>query len=147
MNNLYIEMKQRHQAEFDAFPMFFAFTQESFDKGMKKLGLEPSDLREPDWRKQVCPITGGGFIRRSDAEKMQKMLVRHRTEIKEAIEADKSGDSFIYQMFRYELANHEYGYTQDAVDVLDTLGITYEMMEENPALKSGFLKACGELEA
>ena len=54
--NSYIEMKQRHQAEVNAFPMKFAFTQESLERGMRELGLDPKkDM------KKIVAIPGGGF--------------------------------------------------------------------------------------
>ena len=34
--NAYQEMITRHQAEFNSFPMFFAFSQQQFDDGMQK---------------------------------------------------------------------------------------------------------------
>lgn len=40
--NAYQEMQDRQQKEFNSFPCFFAFGQEQFDEGMKKLGLKPS---------------------------------------------------------------------------------------------------------
>lgn len=48
--NQYQEMRNRQQAEVNAFPMFFAFNKQQFAEGMRKLGLSPSDTR------QVCSI-------------------------------------------------------------------------------------------
>ena len=48
--NQYKEMRNRQQAEVNAFPMFFAFNKQQFAEGMRKLGLSPSDTR------QVCSI-------------------------------------------------------------------------------------------
>ena len=52
--NQYQEMRNRQQAEVNAFPMFFAFNKQQFAEGMRKLGLSPSDTR------QGCRIFGGG---------------------------------------------------------------------------------------
>ena len=53
--NQYQEMRNRQQAEVNAFPMFFAFNKQQFAEGMRKLGLSLSDTR------QVCSIFGGGY--------------------------------------------------------------------------------------
>ena len=39
----YVEMKNRHQAEFNKFPVAFAFTEEDIKEGLKKLGLAEND--------------------------------------------------------------------------------------------------------
>lgn len=79
--NPYIEMKQRHQAEVNAFPMKFAFTQESLERGMRELGLDPK--KDMD---KIVAIPGGGFIRESDKQAFLDLFARHDKERKEAIE-------------------------------------------------------------
>ena len=69
------------------------------------------------------------------------MSERHYREVQEAVAADKAGTGFIYQMFRYELANYEFGYTGEADDALAALGYTEAQIEADPALKQGFEKA------
>ena len=134
--NPYIEMKQRHQAEVNAFPMKFAFTQESLERGMRELGLDPKrDM------KKIVAIPGGGFIRESDKQAFLDLFARHDKERKEAVAADKDGTGYLYHMLRYELANHEYAYTRDASSTLDALGYTIEEIAENPALSAAFVKA------
>lgn len=134
--NPYIEMKQRHQAEVNAFPMKFAFTQESLERGMRELGLDPKkDM------KKIVAIPGGGFIRESDKQAFLDLLARHDKERKEAVAADKDGTGYLYHMFRYELANHEYAYTRDVSSTLDALGYTLEEIAEDPALSDAFLNA------
>jgi len=49
-------------------------------------------------------------------------------------------------MFRYELANHEYDYTGDIDDTLDALCLTQQDIDQNPALQHGLQKACREQE-
>lgn len=118
--NAYQEMITRHQAEFNSFPMFFAFNNQQFDEGMQKLGLNLTDT------KSVCSFGAGGFYRKSDAPQLREMLDRHHQEIADAIAADLTGDGFIYDMFDYELGNHEYAYTQDLSDTLQALNLTPE---------------------
>ena len=134
--NPYIEMKQRHQAEVNAFPMKFAFTQESLERGMRELGLDPK--KDMD---KIVAIPGGGFIRESDKQAFVDLFARHDKERKEAIAADKDGTGYLYHMFRYELANHEYAYTRDVSSTLDAIGYTIEEIAEDPALSDAFLNA------
>ena len=45
-------------------------------------------------------------------------------------------------MFKYELDNHEYGYTGDAEDTIEALGLTWDEINSNENLLNGFKKAC-----
>ena len=63
----------------------------------------------------------GGFVRKTDAEDFAKMMVRHYEEIDEAVAADKTGEGFIYDMFLYELGNHEYIVTGRFEDTLELI--------------------------
>lgn len=134
--NAYRELKDKQQAEVNAFPMFFAFSQQQFDEGMKKLGLEPTDTDK------IYKLGNtGGFYRKSDSEALHAMFERHEQEMKDAIAADKTGDGFIFDMFDYELANHEYGYTRDMTDALEALGLTLEDINADQRLVHGLQKA------
>lgn len=118
--NAYQEMIARHQAEFNSFPKFFAFNKQQFADGMHELGMKTTDT------KLIYTFGAGGFYRKSDAPKLHEMLDRHHQELADAIAADLTGDGFIYDMFDYELANHEYAYTQDLSDTLQALNLTPE---------------------
>lgn len=135
--NAYMEMKQRHQEEINAFPVVFAFGNQQFEEAMKKLGLKPSETDK------VCSIYGAGDIfRKSDVPAYLEIVKRHRKEMEDAIAADRTGEGFIYDMFDYELSNHEYGYTRDPSDALDALGISWNRLENDERLLRGFKKAC-----
>lgn len=134
----YREMKKRQQEEINAFPMAFAFSKTQLTEGMQKLGLQPDDTD------QIFPIGGGGFVRKTDVEVFRQMFRLHRLERKSAMDADRTGDGFLLEMFRYELANHEYGYTRDAEPALDALGITVEDLAGDERLMCAFQKACRE---
>ena len=136
MSNSYQEMKSRHQAEINAFPMAFAFNERQFAEGMAKLGLTPEDTDK------VYGMPGtGGFYRCEDASRFHEMFRRHEDEHKEAIAKDLTGAGYIFQMFLYELDNHEYAYTNDPESALNALCITPEEIGDCPRLKHGFLKA------
>lgn len=130
--NRYRELRERQQEEFNKFPIKFAFSQEQFERGMRELGLKPTDT------KKVCKTVAGGFLRKSDAPAMHEMLSRHQKEIEDEIDADKDGTGFVYDMFLYELQNHEYGYTWDTEETLESLGYTEEQVEADLKLKIGF---------
>lgn len=133
----YQDMKIRHQQEVNAFPIHFAFGDEQIKRKFAELDLDP----EKDADKiTVIPGTGG-FILNKDVSARREMCERHYKELQDAIAADKNGTEFIYQMFRYELANYEFGYTGEADDALAALGYTEAQIEANPALKQGFEKA------
>ena len=55
------------------------------------------------------------------------------------------GTGYIYQMFLYELANHEYGYTGDVTDTLDALGLTEDEIANSKPLLHGLNKAIKEI--
>lgn len=134
--NKYKALKDKHQKEVSAFPMFFAFSQSQFDEGMRSLGLEPTDTN-----KIYKFGDTGGFYRRSDAEELNSMLLRHSLEMDEAIADDTTGEGFIYDMFLYELANHEYCITYEYEDTFRALGLTEKEIYGNNALLAGLKKA------
>lgn len=129
--NLYNELRNRQQSEFNSFPMAFAYNKEQFVDGMRKLGLEPEETDK------VVKISAGGFIRKKDSNDFSAMLKRHKSQMDKAIAEDKTGAGFIKDMFAYELANHEYDYTGDLEDTLDALDLTIEKVNANPKLLKG----------
>lgn len=133
--NKYKELRDKHQTEFNEFPIKFAFSDEQFKKAMEELGLTEDDTDK------IVSIGASGFIRKSDVEKFNEMNKRHRQEEKEAIDADTTGDGYIKDMFNYELANHEYGYTYDLTDTLEALGLTEDDINKDERLKRGLASA------
>lgn len=129
--NAYLEMQTRHQEEMNAFPMFAAFNKEQFEEGMKKLGLRPANT------KAVQSIGYSMFVRKKDMPAFQNMCLRHSRERAESIEADRTGEGFIRDMFVAEMCNHEYSYTYDLTDTLRALQLTAPEINANPALLHG----------
>ena len=136
--NRYADLKQRQQEEFSAFPMQFAFNDRQFVEAMAALELSPTDTDKV----YKAP---GGIYRREDGPRLKAMMDRFDRELQEAIAGDETGDGFIYEMFLYELDNHEFGYTMDRSDTLDALGYTAEEVLGNPRLKRGIEKAVTEI--
>ena len=135
----YKEMKDRQQAEINAFPFIWAFNENQFADGMRRLGLDPTADRG-----QIVHVGGGGYIRKADKKALEDLFAKHRRELQEAIAADKTGDGFIYDMFYTELANHEYSYTGDVTDAVNACGLTVEQLNANPALIIGLKKAADD---
>lgn len=131
MKNKYDEIKEKNQKIVNDFPFMFAFSNEQFKIGMEKLGLKETDTDK------IISIGGGGFIRKTDLNAYNKMWDTIRKEEKELIDADKTGEGYIKDMFVSELENHEYGYTYDLEDTLDALEFTYEQVMSSPTLKHG----------
>lgn len=138
--NQYLELKEKHQQEFNKFPMGFAFSYEQFKEGMEKLGLTMNDTDK------VFGIFGGGFVRKSDEKAFNEMNKRHRQEEKEAIKNDLTGEGYIKDMFEYELSNHEYGYTFDIEETLNAVGITIDEINNSENLKHGLELALSRYE-
>ena len=136
MPNLYKERHERQQAEINAFPMFWAYSEKQYMEGMKKLGVENES--------ELCYLgagLGGGIIRKADKQNYLDMLSRHRHERADAIAEDKTGNGFIYDMFDYELANHEYVITMNSDDAIGALGLTWDDIKADPRLALGLRKA------
>lgn len=135
----YYKMKTRQQKEFNNFAescMFFAFSGEQFTEGMKKLGLNPDT--DSDKIERCCT---GGYVLSTHSKLLEELHNRHATELSEAIKADTTGDTFIQGMFYYEMYNHEYGYSEDITDTLESLSLTMEEINASPSLLNGFNKA------
>lgn len=139
--NQYRELRKRQQDEVNAFPLGFAFSDKQFREMMSKWELDP----KKDLDKISRIPVGGGFIQKKDIPAFKDLMKRHDDELQAAIDGDSDGTGFIYQMFRYELDNHEYGYTGDVEDTLDTLGLTAEDIETDSRLRAGLKKACREI--
>lgn len=133
--NSYQEMQERHQQEVNQFPFMFAFSNQQFDEGMRKLGLDPSQTD------QIVSIGDGGFVRKSDVPAMKDMFARQEKERKAALAADKAERGHAYQMFLFELGNHEYCITQDLTETLEACGLTHEEINANPNLRKALARA------
>lgn len=134
--NIYTEMKNRHQKEVNELPVKFAFSNKQFEEMMTGWGLTTEDTDK------IYKLSGtGGFYRREDSQLIRDTFVRHEKEMADAIAADTDGTGYIYHMFLYELANHEYCITYDLEPTLDACGLTVEEVNTNPAMLAALKKA------
>ena len=133
--NTYQQMKDRQQKEFDAFPIGAAFSNKQFEEMMQKWGLTVNDTDK------ICSLGAGIYIRKTDKEALCALINRLNKEKQDAIAEDTTGDGFIFDMFVYELANHEYCITYDLEETLDALGLTVEEIKADKRLHYGLNKA------
>ena len=138
MKNLYLELKTKHEKEMNAFPIGACFSKEQFADMMQKWGLTVNDTDK------ICSIGGGCYLRKCDVRAFLDMSARFKQEKADAIAADKTGDGYIYQMFLYELANHEYCITYDYEDTFNALGLTIDEINADKRLLHGLRKATKE---
>lgn len=131
----YEEIKKRHYKEVNDLPLGAAFSDKQFEEMMSRWGLTANDCDK------IYNIGSGMYVRKTDYEDMVAMFDRHEKEIQDAINADKTGDEFIYGMFYYELCNHEYCITYDYEDTLNALGITVEQLNDSPVMLKALKKA------
>lgn len=137
----YAEMKQRHQNAINALPLAFAFSEKQYRDKLAEWRITPEEAKAG----AIVGIGGGGFIRSSDREIVNSTFERIAEEEAAAIAADQDGTGFIYEMFLYELNNHEYSYTGDVDETLEALNIKWEDMADNEALLNGLNKALKEI--
>jgi len=117
MGNKYIKLRDKHQKEVNDFPIFFAFSKEQLQKGLDKWNITKDDL---------ITIGMGGFIQDKDKNKYFDLIKRHWEEDKES----RKSDEYVYQMFRYELGNHEYCITYDYTETLEALGLEFKDLDK-----------------
>lgn len=129
--NLYQELKDRQQKEFNSFPIEFAFNDQQFKDQMERLGLTESDTDK------IVSIGGGGFIKKDDVEKFNNIIKKFDMEMKTEIDKDKDGTGFVKDMFLYELGNHEYIITGSLTDTFSALGLKIDDVIKSSKLKNG----------
>ena len=137
----YQQITKRHQKEFGKLPIFFAFNTQQFKEGMERFGLKETDILS------IFKLPGGGFYKREDSDLIKEWYERTEREFKNALSEDTTGEGFIFEMFDYELSNHEYCVTGDLEETLNAAGFTFQQVESNPALKNGLKKAIGNQNA
>jgi len=117
MKNRYLLQKDKHQKMINNFNMFFAFSNEQLEEGLKKLNTTKDNIISVDF---------GGFIKKEDKEDYLNMLKVMNKESEESLK----DDIFLYEGFRYELANHEFCITYDFTDTLEVFGLEEDKLTE-----------------
>lgn len=137
-------MRDRHQKEYDNCPYIGACIAPQFEGQM----LEKLKVKSMD---EVKHVGFGMFVRADKLDDYKAMIRKQNDEMEQAIADDKTGEGFIYDMFYYELANHEYCITYDPIPTLTSLGLTVKKVREDERLLHGWtlarkanIKALGE---
>lgn len=137
----YKQMKDRHQTEVNALPLAFAFSRDRYREKLAEWNITEEEARNG----AIVGIGGGGFIRAEHHNLYLDTMRRIHRETEEAIAADTTGTGFIYQMFLYELNNHEFSYTGDVEETLAALQLTADDINGNEALQHGLKRAVKEI--
>lgn len=92
----YLDLKDKHQEEFNEFPIIYAFDEERLEEGLKRLGAK---------REECITYMGiGDVMRKADVPAFEALMKAHHEELREAM-LDKE---FAEAAFLYEMDNHEY---------------------------------------
>lgn len=134
--NRYKEMKDRQQATISAYLnqyAFFAFSEAQFTKGLEKLGIAENEAKDRLYR-----LPGsGGFILKEHSPGFRSLLDQYDAELLEA----RTEPQFAFDMFYYELANHEYSYTGSTYETLEALNLSEDDIKGDPVLETAFTEA------
>lgn len=139
MSETYKQMIERQEKEVATLPIKWAFGQRQFEEMMTSFGLGPDDTDK------ICSIGAGGFLLKTDKDTVKAMFQRHHEEMKAALDADTTGDGFAYEMFHYELMNHEFIVTCSVEETLESCGLTLESVQSRSNLKHALTRATKEI--
>lgn len=144
MSNLYQTMRDRQQAEVNDYlkeGAFFAFSDKQFKAGLEKLGIA-----EEDAGKRLSRLgSTGGYMVKERVAGLKALLDKNDQERQEAIEDPETGRQFVFDMFFYELNNHEYIITGSTEETLDALGLSWEDIKKSPILSQELNRAENEI--
>lgn len=116
----YLELKKKHQKEFDEFPIAYAFNDKQLEEALEKLGATKDEC--------ITVFGHGDIVKRTDAKALIKLLDRQDKEMKQHLKDDPE---FAEAAFLYEMDNHEYAinWTADE-DVLAAFNITFDFIRK-----------------
>lgn len=116
----YLDLKSRHQREFDEFPIAYAFNDEQLKEALTKLNATKEEC--------VSVFGHGDIVRRENAKALIALLDRQQDELIRHLLDD---EEFAEAAFLEEMDNHEYAinYSGDE-DVLAAFGITFEKINQ-----------------
>ena len=130
--NKYKQLRDQLQKQYDALPIKYAFSEMQFKNMLKQFETEAGG------RVRLLYIGQGAYIQVQDEKLIDDFLERSDRELSEAMK----DDDFLYDAFNYELANHEFAYTDDISDALDALGLSWEQIKDDKRIMRILKKAC-----
>ena len=137
--NMYDEMCRRHQREVNDFlskHAFFAFSEKQLQEGLAKFGISEAEAAA-----KLYGISAGGFILKDQYNAYMELSERLYKERQDALHDPETGYQFAVDMFKSELANHEYSYTGELEETLDALGLTMAEVLQDKTLSKALLEA------
>lgn len=116
----YLELKKKHQKEFEDFPIAYAFNDKQLQEALEKLGATKEEC--------ITVFGHGDIVKRTDAKPLLQMMKRHDEELKQKLKNDVE---FAEAAFEYEMDNHEYAinWTADE-DVLAAFNIDFDFIRK-----------------
>ena len=119
--NKYIEFNNETQKLWNEFPIFYAFSNEQFEKNISKLGLTMENID------QIVSTGFGGYIHKKDKQRYIDFWdSRHKAKM-----ILLKDNQVLYDAILYELANHEYVITNDYTDAINAVGIPMDELLTN----------------
>ena len=116
--NQYLLMKKDHEQKINNFSQFFAFSDSQFNEGLKELNTTKENIISTGY---------GGFIKKDDKDAYIEMFKKMSDE-EDILFLD---EKVLFDAFYYELGNHEYAYTHEDEDTLNSLGFeSWEKLTE-----------------
>lgn len=132
----YKQLKLKHSKQVNDFQgLFFAFSNEQLNEGLTKIGAKIEE---------ICSIGAGGYILKAKRKEFDDMFKSFEVERIEFMKSEKR----LINAIIIELANHEYSYTRDVSDTVETMGLDVNDKFTNTCLKKAikkFLKSCQEV--
>ena len=117
----YLELKKKHQKEFEEFPIAYAFNDKQLQEALEKLGATKEEC--------VTVFGHGDIVKRTDVKALIKLLECQDEELKQRLKDDPE---FAYEAFLYEMDNHEYAINWGAdEDVLAAFNISFEFIRKH----------------
>lgn len=129
----YQGIKNRHQAEVNAFPLGAAFSNQQLAEMMQKFGL-PNDKTG---YAQIVSLGCGCYIKKSDVPAWNDLCKRHKEEMK----AFRKNKKELIEALRYEFANHECQFIRNDEGVCSAVGLNWEEVQKDAEMMKIYNKA------
>lgn len=129
----YQQIKARHQAEVNAFPIGAAFSDKQVEEMMQKFGL-PNDKTG---YAQIVSLGAGCYIKRKDVPAWNEMAERHEKEMKALRKSRKE----LIAALRYEFANHECQFIRMDKEVCECVGLDWDEVQKDAELMKLYKEA------
>lgn len=99
----YKEYNKQTQDEFNKLPLFWAFSDDQFEKALGERGIKVEEAKDHVYRSKALM---GAFYLKKDAGVIQEYFKRDRMkELRDLMDKDAG---FALEAFEYEMMNHEY---------------------------------------